>query len=112
MEKFCLEYMVCGNATKSALVAGYSPKTAMSIGGENLRKPAIMSRLRELQEAAATTKIMSVAERKERLSEIARDKEPKADAVRAMAELNKMERVYETSTIVNNTIMLQVVYDE
>ena len=35
------EYLLCGNATKAALAAGYSPKTAHVIGAENLKKPAI-----------------------------------------------------------------------
>ncbi len=35
--------MLHGNATKAALAAGYSPKTAGVIGGENLKKPAIAS---------------------------------------------------------------------
>ena len=29
---FCLEYASCGNATQSAIKAGYSKKTARSIG--------------------------------------------------------------------------------
>jgi phage terminase small subunit len=38
---FVAEYLLCGNATKAALAAGYSPKTAHVIGTENLKKPAI-----------------------------------------------------------------------
>ena len=38
---FVAEYLLCGNATKAALAAGYSPKTAHVIGAENLKKPAI-----------------------------------------------------------------------
>lgn len=38
---FVTEYLLCGNATKAALAAGYSPKTAHVIGAENLKKPAI-----------------------------------------------------------------------
>lgn len=38
---FVTEYLLCGNATKAALAAGYSPKTARNIGQENLTKPAI-----------------------------------------------------------------------
>jgi len=71
-EKFCIYYFDCGNATAAALKAGYSQKTAKSIATENLSKPAIAARLKDLQEKAASAKIMSVTERKERLSEIAR----------------------------------------
>ena len=35
-----------GNATEAALAAGYSPKTAHSIGAENLKKPEIMKAIR------------------------------------------------------------------
>jgi len=71
-EKFCVNYFTCGNATEAAVKAGYSPKTAHSIATENLQKPAISERLKELQEKVASAKIMSVTERKEVLSEIAR----------------------------------------
>jgi hypothetical protein len=35
------EYLTDLNATQAAIRAGYSPKTAKSIGSENLTKPAI-----------------------------------------------------------------------
>ncbi len=38
-----------GNATKAALAAGYSEKTAGSIGNENLKKPEIQKRIAELK---------------------------------------------------------------
>ena len=38
---FVAEYLLCGNATKAALAAGYSQKTARKIGAENLTKPDI-----------------------------------------------------------------------
>lgn len=40
-EMFANEYLKHFNATSAALNAGYSPKTAYSIGWENLRKPEI-----------------------------------------------------------------------
>lgn len=49
---FCEEYLKDLNATQAAIRAGYSEKTAYSIGWENLRKPeirgVISSRLNEL----------------------------------------------------------------
>lgn len=36
--KFCDEYLISGNATDAAIKAGYSPKTAYSMGNENLNK--------------------------------------------------------------------------
>lgn len=40
-EMFCREYLIDLNATQAAIRAGYSEKTARSIGQENLTKPDI-----------------------------------------------------------------------
>ena len=48
-EKFCKEYVVLMNATKAALNAGYSERSAYSIGCENLKKPEIKERIAELR---------------------------------------------------------------
>lgn len=40
-QRFCDEYLVDLNATQAAIRAGYSEKTARSIGNENLQKPDI-----------------------------------------------------------------------
>lgn len=42
---FVDEYLVDFNATRAAIAAGYSEKTAYSIGWENLRKPEIKAEL-------------------------------------------------------------------
>ena len=47
---FCAEYLVDFNATQAAIRAGYSEKTAASIGHENLQKTGIVERIRQLQE--------------------------------------------------------------
>ena len=39
--RFCDEYLIDLNATQAAIRAGYSKKTAYSIGDENLNKPEI-----------------------------------------------------------------------
>lgn len=38
-QRFCDEYLIDLNATQAAIRAGYSEKTAKSIGNENLTKP-------------------------------------------------------------------------
>lgn len=48
-ETFIREYLVDLNATQAAIRAGYSVKTAKQIGTENLAKPALRSRIEELQ---------------------------------------------------------------
>lgn len=59
-EKFCQEYLIDLNATQAEIRAGYSQKTAGSIGQENLTKPEIQSRVTELrleaQEASGISK--------------------------------------------------------
>lgn len=40
-QKFCDEYLINCNATQSAINAGYSKKSAYSIGEQNLKKPEI-----------------------------------------------------------------------
>lgn len=52
-ERFCQEFMIDCNATKAAERAGYSPRTARSIGSELLTKPDIMARIAALQAARA-----------------------------------------------------------
>jgi phage terminase small subunit len=55
--RFVEEYCVDFNATRAAIRAGYSERTAYSIGHENLRKPeirgAVDARLAELSMSAA-----------------------------------------------------------
>ena len=48
-ERFCIEYLVDLNATQAAIRAKYSKKTAGAIGSENLKKPHISARIKELQ---------------------------------------------------------------
>lgn len=47
--RFCEEYMIDLNATQAAIRAGYSVKTAGSIGEENLKKPEISRRIEQLK---------------------------------------------------------------
>lgn len=52
-ERFCIEYSTCFNATESAIKAGYSKKTARSIGQRLLTNVDIQNRLKELQKPIA-----------------------------------------------------------
>ena len=57
-KRFVAEYLVDLNATAAAKRAGYSQKTAHSIGQENLTKPEIQSAIQEEQtERQRRTKI-------------------------------------------------------
>ncbi len=70
--KFADEYIKSGNATQSAIVAGYSKKTAKSIGQENLTKPDVKSYIEECMNKIESQKIMGAKEAIELLSSIAR----------------------------------------
>uniref|UniRef100_A0A6M3INW3 Putative terminase n=1 Tax=viral metagenome TaxID=1070528 RepID=A0A6M3INW3_9ZZZZ len=75
-ETFCLKYFELGNASEAARLALYSPKTAATIGAENLLKPKIQTRLQELQRKVEDESVATVLERKQRLTEILRAEIP------------------------------------
>jgi|TARA_B100001971_G_scaffold193972_1_gene199536 phage terminase small subunit len=50
-ERFVQEYVDCLNATKAAIAAGYSRRTARQIGYENLTKPYIRRAVARIREA-------------------------------------------------------------
>lgn len=60
------------NNTKAAIYAGYKETRAMQTGGELVRYSEIIDRIKQLGELTNTPGIMSVRERKEKLSDIAR----------------------------------------
>ena len=66
--RFVEEYCKDWNATRAAIAAGYSERTACSIGSENLRKPEIKKAIDEVVE----TLCMSSNEALIRMSEFAR----------------------------------------
>ena len=60
--QFCQYYARSPNATEAAKLAGYSPKSAYSIGQENLKKPEIQKYIRELQAEAEADRIAEISE--------------------------------------------------
>lgn len=54
-QRFVAEYTIDFNATQAAIRAGYSPKTAYSIGSELLKKPEIADFLRAQAESLGIT---------------------------------------------------------
>jgi phage terminase small subunit len=65
---FVEEYLRCWNASEAARRAGYSPRSAASIGWENLRKPEIRAEI----ERRIEQEVMSVNETLIRLAQQAR----------------------------------------
>ena len=64
---FVEQYLICWNASEAARLAGYSEKSARSIGSENLTKPNIQ----ELIEQRIATMALSADEVLARLSDLA-----------------------------------------
>lgn len=56
-QRFADEYIISGNATDAAVKAGYSKKTAYSIGIENLKKPEIKKLINEKLKELSDKKI-------------------------------------------------------
>ena len=48
-EMFCAEYIIDCNATQAAIRAGFSKKTAAQSGYENMKRPHVLKRIRQLQ---------------------------------------------------------------
>lgn len=90
-EKFCYEYVLHLNATKAAINAGYSEKTAYSIGGENLKKPEIQARIRYMQDNLAETAQLSALRVLKEHEKIAfSDEEKTADRQKSLDSINNM----------------------
>lgn len=71
-QKFCDEYLISGNATDAAIKAGYSPKTAYSIGNENLKKLEIRAYIDEQLERLHDAKTADAREVLEYLTAVMR----------------------------------------
>ena len=61
-QKFADYYLETGNATESAKKAGYSEKTAYSIGNENLSKPEVKSYIDERLNQIKSDRIATIDE--------------------------------------------------
>ena len=73
--KFCDEYIKSGNATKSAVAAGYSKKTAYSMPNQLLKKLEVKQYIKAQMDEIKSAKIADATEILELLSRIARGEE-------------------------------------
>lgn len=71
-KKFCDEYIKSGNAKDAAIKAGYSSKTAYSIGNENLKKPELKSYIEKQMKQLESKKIAGAREVLEYLTSVVR----------------------------------------
>lgn len=93
--KFAEYYAKSGNATQSAVKAGYSKKFAHTNASRFLNVEEVKAYVRELTEKGQRERIMSALERQALLSDIARDSdEGMSSRLRAIDLLNKMTGVY------------------
>lgn len=92
---FCEFYVASGNATESAIKAGYKEKYAGVNVDKLLKNTNIQACIKELQEKAKTSRIMTAIERREFLTELIKNgNEKAADRLKALDILNKMDGEY------------------
>lgn len=116
-ERFCMEYAQSGNAADAYRRAGYQSRStaaAASSARRLLISDNIQARLAEIAQETHSEKIMQVAEMQERLTRIARMEQMEdvvvaaeivqkrnsaTDAIKAIAQLAKMQGVAENVNI-------------
>ncbi|WP_195218388.1 terminase small subunit [Leuconostoc lactis] len=96
--KFADEYIKTGNATQSAIEAGYSKKTAQVIGAENLSKPMVKSYIEERMAEIASKRVMSYTEAVELLTSIARGELMETVVVGTMDGVETVEKEADIKT--------------
>ena len=74
-KKFCEYYVASGNATQSAIKAGYSKKTAEMISSENLRKPYIIEYIKDLTKPSQDKRIADMQEIRQFWTNVVRNEE-------------------------------------
>jgi len=71
-KRFCDEYLIDCNATQAAIRAGYSAKTAVDIGHENLNKPKLKKYIDDRLEQMQSERIAKTQEVMEYLTSVMR----------------------------------------
>ncbi|AWV38072.1 terminase small subunit [Leuconostoc mesenteroides] len=97
-KKFADEYIKTGNATQSAIEAGYSKKTAAVIATENLIKPNIKTYIEKCMADIASNRVMSYTEAVELLTSIARGEEKETVVVSTPIGVEEVEKEPDTKT--------------
>jgi len=97
-KRFCEEYVIDWNATRAAIVAGYSEHSAKEIGCENLTKPYIAEYIEHIQKDLKKLAGISVLSNLEELKNILLKegdeyKERAGDRIKALEVINKMLRL-------------------
>lgn len=93
-KRFCDEYLIDCNATQAAIRAGYSPKTAYSIGEENLKKPELKTYIEQQLERIHNEKTADTQEVLEYLTAVMRGEHTEqvlrlvGDGVQEISDIN------------------------
>lgn len=127
-ERFCQEYVATGNATLSAINAGYSERSAKQVGQKLLTNHDLQIRIKELSGEIKNQKIADAREMQEHLSAIIRGesdeevivvegcgdgvseavtkkkKPSQSDKIKAMQLLARMQGVLDNSQTINVVI--------
>lgn len=94
-KSFCEFYVASGNATESAIKAGYSEKYTNKNVSKIRQNTAVQEYIKELQEKTKTSRIMTAIERREFLTEVIKNGNEKIqDRLKALDILNKMDGEY------------------
>ena len=102
------------SATQAAIDAGYNVKdrlVARNIASENMAKPGIQAALREQLVAEKFAAILTIVQRKERLSRLTHPDPEHPDPVAAIRELNRMEMIGVPKATPPVVMIVKVVYD-
>lgn len=97
-KKFADEYIKTGNATQSAIEAGYSKRTAAVIATENLIKPNIKAYIEKCMAKIASNRVMSYTEAVELLTSIARGEEKETVVVATPVSVETIEKEADLKT--------------
>lgn len=96
--KFALEYVKSGNATEAAIKAGYSKKTARSVGSENLSKPDIKKFIDEKMKEIEDSKIADAVEVLQFMTRVIRGEEKETVVVTTAEEVQTLEKEADIKT--------------
>lgn len=91
---FADEYIKSGNATQSAIKAGYAEKAAYRIGADNLRKPQIKSYIDAKMAEIESHKIADAKEAMQAITAIAR-----GETTETQAQLNPLTGEWEKTEV-------------
>jgi phage terminase small subunit len=111
-ERFAFNIASGFSQYESYLKAGYADNSDRAVVDKNacelIQNSKVVSRIKELQAPSETGKVLSLTERKEKLSDLfkrsVKDPVSVRDGLQAVDLLNKMEKIYsDAPTIIHNT---------